>query len=411
MRKFIFIVGLLFLAPAVTQAKTLEELLVEKGVITKSEAATSSNTAAAGTVTWKDGSRFSYPSEGITANVATILQERYTYTDNDADSGVKNTSSFDTRRARVLISGTALHEEFSYMLQGEFVGNDDGTSDNTKSPDLKDAYIAWKATDWLSLKFGQMRTAISRQENTSPAKLQFVERSVTSDFFQLGRQQGMLATSSLMDGSIKIGAGVYNGESDGEGRNLSGQDTRHTGILNMRVNAMGDTNSHNEGDEGDLEWTEDTSLSFGGAYAHSSANNDVGAGLENTNKDTFSVDANLKSQGLSMHAEYYYQNQDADSFSDSVDANGFYVQAGYFLDPKVLEIAARYALLDCDDGKAGGACAGNDNLNQVAATINYFFKKHNLKAQLGYEFNNQDKQDVGEDINTNKWVFQISAYM
>ena len=407
MRKSILVAGLLLLTPAISQATTLEDLLVEKGVITKGEASAASR-GAAGSVSWNNGNRFSYPSEGVTAKVATLLQSRYTFTDNDSDSGLENTSSFDTRRARIIVSGTALHEEFKYVLSADFTGSGGDT--------IRDAYFKWAACDWLALKFGQMKTGISRQFNTSAHNLQFVERSTVSDYMDLGRQQGISAWSELADGMIVVGAGAYNGESDGEGRNLSGVDTRHTGVVNLRINALGSMDSHLEGDieghlEGDIEGTEDAALSIGAAYAHSSSRNDLGLGLEKTDRDTISVDVNFKSNGFSVHGEYFYQNQDADSFSDSIDVNGFYLQAGYFLDPKVLEIAARYAFLDCDDGKASGACAGVDDINQVAATINYHFKDNNLKAQLGYEFNNNDLPGSGGDINTNRWIFQLSAYM
>ena len=406
MRKSILVAGLIMLTPAISQAKTLEELLVEKGVITKGEAASASE-GAPGSVTWKNGNRISDPSEGVTANVATQLQERYTFTDRDEDAALSNSSSFETKRARLIVSGTALHEEFSYVVQTDFVGT---SNDGAKTPELRDAYIKWAACDWVTLKMGQFKTGISRQFNTSSAKLQFVDRSVVSDFFDLDRQQGISASTDLADGMIEVGAAMFNGESDGEGRNRPGLDTKHTSVVNLRVNAMGKMDPY---EEGDVNWTEDTAVTVGAAYAHSSANNAIGNGdvLEDADKDTFSVDANLKSAGLSVNAEYFYQNQDADSLADSIDANGFYIQAGYFLDPKVLEIAARYALLDCDDGRAGGVCAGNDNLNQVAATINYYFKKHNLKAQFGYEFNNEDPTSGGDDTNTNKWIFQISAYM
>lgn len=404
MRKSIIVAGLLLLSPAVTQAKTLEELLVEKGVITKGEA--SSSEGSAGSVSWKNGNRFSYPSEGVTATVTTQLQERYTYTDNDNDSGVKNTSSFDTRRARIGVSGTALHEEFSYVVLTDMVGSSD---DDGKSPYLLDAYFKWQACDWIALKFGQMKTGISRQFNNSSTKLQFVDRSIPSEYFDLGRQQGASAWGELADGALVVGAGIYNGESDGEGQNRSGVDTRHTGIVNARWNAVGKIDSY---EEGDVNYTEDLGASLGGAYAHSSTNGDYGAGLENGDSDRISVDANMKQAGLSIHAEYFYGNQDADSFSDSVDSSGFYAQAGYFLDPKVLEVAARYSFLDCDDGKAGGDCSGNDNINGVDATVNYYFWKHNLKAQVGYSFINEDVAGSGgDDINTNKWIFQLSAYL
>lgn len=402
MRKLMLTAGLLLLAPTVTQAKTLEELLVEKGVITKGEAASAGTSG--GSWSWKNGNRVAYPAEGVTANIATQLQERYTFTDNDEDSGLKNTSSFDTRRARIIVSGTALHEEFSYVVQTDFVGQNE---DGTKSPELRNAYFKWNACDWAALKFGQFKTGISRQFNTSSAKLQFVDRSEVSEYMDLGYQQGLAGETTVLDGQVELSAAIFNGESDGEGRNRSGVDTNHTGIINVRWNALGKMDSF---EEGDIEYSEDAAVTVGAAYAFSDGQNDVGAGLEDTSKDTLSVDANLKYQGISFNGEYFYQNQDADSYTDSADVNGFYAQAGYFLDPKTLEVAARYGLLDCDDGRGAGDCAGNDKLNEVSASINYYFWKHNLKAQFGYELLNEDSVS-GDDINTNKWIFQLSAYL
>lgn len=404
MRKSVILAGVLLLTPAISQAKTLEELLVEKGVITKGEATSGGDSG--GSLGWSNGTRISYPSEGVTTTIATQLQERYTYTDNDEDSGEKNTSSFETRRARVIVSGTALHNEFSYVLQTDFVGrNDEGTS----SPELRDAYLKWETCDWTSLKLGQFKTGVSRQFNTSSSKLQFVDRSVASEYMDLDRQQGIGASMDPWEGQLLLGAAMFNGESDGERRNRGGVDTRHTSVLNARWNALGKMDSF---EEGDISQTEDMAVSLGGAWAHSSLNTTVGDALENGDKDTFSVDANMKYQGWSIHGEYYYQNQDSDSLADSIDTNGFYVQAGVFLDPKVLEVAARYSLVDCDDGNGSGSCSGNDTLSQAAATINYYFWKHNLKAQLGYEFLSEDPEASGsDDINTNKWIFQLSAYL
>ena len=53
MRKLTVLAALLLLVPTVSQAKSLEDLLVEKGVITKSEARGSSHDSGA-KVYWKD---------------------------------------------------------------------------------------------------------------------------------------------------------------------------------------------------------------------------------------------------------------------------------------------------------------------------------------------------------------------
>ena len=100
MRKAMLLAALLLLTPAISQAKTLEELLIEKGVITKGEAGGVSD-AGASKVYWNRGTRIDFPDTGFTTSIATQIQARYAFTDNDEDSGERNTSSFSLRRARL----------------------------------------------------------------------------------------------------------------------------------------------------------------------------------------------------------------------------------------------------------------------------------------------------------------------
>jgi phosphate-selective porin len=401
MRKATLIAALFLLTPTVSQAKTLEELLVEKGVITKGEAA-GSTSAAASKVYWNNGTRVDFPDTGFTTTIATQLQTRYTFADNDEGVGQVNTSSFDVHRARLIVSGTALNKEFSYRLSTDFVGGTD--TDNPDSPAVRDAYIQWQpCLDDLGVRLGAFKTGISRQFNTDQSALQFVDRSTASEYFTLGRQNGAALMKTFADGMIEASAAIFNGSSDGEGPNLSGTDTLHTGVASVRVNPMGKMNAY---EEGDLDYTEDTALSLGAAYAYGDATN---AKLGNET-NTINVDANLKSNGLSLSGEYFHQNVNPDEGSD-VSPSGFYAQAGYFLTPKKLELAARYGYTDCDNGKASGVCAGFDSISEAAATINYFFWRNSLKAQLGYSHQASDLTDTSaSDVKNNKYVFQLSSY-
>ena len=116
--------------------------------------------------------------------------------------------------------------------------------------------------------------------------------------------------------------------------------------------------------------------------------------------------------GLGLHAEYFHQDNDADVAGDP---SGFYVQGGYYFTPKKLELALRYGYTDCDNGKAGAGaggfvtCSGNDNITEASASLNYYFWRHNLKAQLGYDFVQQDQMDAG-NVNSNRYIFQLSSY-
>ncbi len=403
MRNLKILLLVLLLVPAISQAKTLEDLLVEKGVITKGEA----GSAGGGGVnwSWNNGTRADHLAQGFTATSAVFIQTRYTYTDNDEDSGRANTSSFDVERARIVLSGTAVNNEFSYYLQPEFAG---------ESATLKDAVIAWHACDWATIKTGQYKTGISRQYNNSDWKLQFPDRSVASDTFDLGRQQGASVWTDWNEGNIKLGAGIYNGESTGEGINASGVDTNHTGVVNLRFNVMGEMDAYSEGD---VDYTEETAVNIGAAYAFSDATDETTGDFD---RNTVSVDANVKSQGWSMHAEFFTATLDSDSTTEDVEPTGFYAQVGYFIEPKETEIAVRYSLVDCDDGTAAGyghvgACDRSDgeavdNSNEVTVALNHYWWKHNLKGSVAYSLVNQDPQGGGDGENTNRWLLQLSAY-
>ena len=394
MRKLSILAGLLLLAPAVSQAKSLEELLVEKGVVSKAEAQSAAGSSGAKTY-WNQGTRFDFPSEGFTAKINSLIQTRYTFT--DGDTGAGNTSSFDLNLVTLTVSGNALHEEFAYKVDVDLVG---ATTAGESTPHLRDAWLQWNACDWASLRMGQYKTQGGRQFNADDNALQFADRSVASDFFSLGRQNGLSAWGSFADGMLDLSAGIYNGISTGEGINRGGNDTKHTAVLAARVNAMGKMNM---AEEGDINWTNDPALSIGASWSYS----DAEAALGNFTQDNIAVDANFKYIGWGIHAEYFYENMDPDDGSDKVQPSGFYVQGGYYLMPKQLELAARYGLVDCDNG---AACSSNtDKLNEVAVSLNYYWWKHNLKGQLGYWRLNEDAID-GDDVNTNKWMFQLSSF-
>lgn len=412
MRKSLIIAAaLLVAAPAISHAKTLEELLVEKGVITKAEARGSMN--AAGTkVYWNDGTRFEFPDSGVEAGFATFLQTRYTYTDNDSDASEKDKSSFEVTKARVILSGTALHNEFSYYLQSDF---SDGSAGSSKGTALKDAYITWHACDWANIRMGQYKTMYNRQFNNSDWKLQFPDRSIASNYFNFGRQPGLSAGVWTEDGSFKLTAGIFNGDSDGEGDNEPGRDTNHTGVVAARYN-MGKIDAYSESD---VEHTEDWAGSIGAAFTYADDKNDLGSGSSTSNDTTaISVDGVLKYQGFSLAGEFYYLSFDADGLDEEVEPLGFYIQTGYFLTPKKFEGALRYSFVDCDDGRAGaltpsrvGNCAGNDQVQEITVALNYYWWKHNLKGSVAYMFLNEDETGAdGDDINTNKWLLQLTSY-
>ena len=406
MRKLIMLTAIMLLVPAVSQAKTLEELLVEKGVITKGEAAAAS-ASAPGSVSYAKGVRWEFSDKKVSGKLSTMIRTRWTFTDYDKDDSAhtKNTSSFDVTQARLIASGDVLDKEFSYFLQGDFVG--DSSSDGKKSASLKDAYITYHACDWADVAMGQHKTGISRQFNTSDVDLQFPDYSVVSDYFSLGRQAGAWFSTKSPDAPLTLAAAIYNGESDGEGTNKSGLDTNHTAVLNARF----DTGTINPFVESDIDGTQDLAASFGVAAAFSDAKNDlIGAGSTADNSVfTLDVDAIAKYQGWSFAAEYFYRSIDSDQVSEKINPSGFYAQAGYFVDPQI-ELAARYGYLTCDNGAGPGLCAGNESVKSVDVSANYYFLGNQLKAQLAWALLSENPENSdGSDLNTDRIIFNVSG--
>ena len=388
------------LLPAVSQAKTLEDLLVEKGVITKGEANAAVASSAAKTY-WNGGTRVEFPDNGFAAQLNTLFQSRYTFTDNETDP---NTSSFDVRNARIAVSGNAMHNEFSYKLEGNFIGTND--KNEKVATRLLDAYLGWKACDWLDLKMGQFKTPMARQYVNGEAFLQFPDRSLATNYFNTGYNQGLMGSmDALQDGTLLLGADILNGLSTGEGINSNGVDTKHTGALTARWNPVGKMDVYKEGD---IDWTEELAASLGAVYEFSSIATVAG----DADINGIGVDATMKVKGISVAGEFFWKNVSPDVGED-VSPMGFYLQGGYFFEPKTMEVAARYSLVDCDndDGAATDAmCSGNEKVNGIDVSFNYYWWKHNLKAALGYALMNEQVLGDGDDANTSRWMFQLSSY-
>lgn len=384
MRKLSVLAAALLVAPAVSQAATLEDLLVEKGVITKAEAAAAGG--ASGKVYYNGGTRFDFPDSGFTMKVNLTLQERYTFTDND--DGIENTSSFSTEKARLAISGTALNEEFSYYVKTDFIGGEN--ADGSKSHELQDAHITWHACDAAWVRMGQWKTGIGRQFVNGDETAQFAEKAIATDEFALGRQQG-LGVGGDMD-SLSWMAAVYNGHSVGEGQNAEGVDTNHTAVVNLRY-SMGEIDPKVEGD---IDNTGDHAFTVGAAYAYEE--NDVGA-VDEAEVDTMNVDVMYKYQGFSLAAEYFDRTVDTGS---DVDTDGFYAQAGYFLNED-WELAARYSMISYDDSEE------LDESSEWAGGVNYYWWKHQMKAQINY-YALTDEDQSGNEVNTDKWMLQLSSW-
>jgi len=176
--------------------------------------------------------------------------------------------------------------------------------------------------------------------------------------------------------------------------------------------------------EGDLAYSERPQMAVGGGLAYnpsintSSDNAFVGIDLANlnfrrqlatfgngrqlgwgiVNYTTYAFDGVFKYRGFSMQGEWYFKNIDRQfkgapclqstgtggpctAFAPSLlgNATGWYVQSGYYLIPRKVEVAARYSYWDPDTNTTG------DLIKQVDASLNWFpFGTYDYQLMLTY---------------------------
>ncbi len=111
-------------------------------------------------------------------------------------------------------------------------------------------------------------------------------------------------------------------------------------------------------------------------------------------KSDFDCEPQCHLAGGSFAAEYYDLNADPDQGGD-LDAAGYYVQAGYQVLPKTLELAVRYSEIESADANTTVPF----DRSETQFGVNYYFKKHAAKLQADYTMVEADlNADKDDDI-------------
>ena len=383
------------LAGQIADAKTLEDVLKEKGVITEEDYKEVTKTKPFNYQLGK-GATFTTQDEKFQLTLGGRMQFRYTYNDFDTINGTKsNKSEWDAKRIRLIAQGYAYTKDLTYKLEFDPRVLANASPGNSKG--LIESYMNYRLIDEAQIKVGQMKTPFARQELTSDGALQFVDRSIVVDAFKPSYDIGAMLNGKIADGLVYYYAGVFNG---------SGQTTlRGAGAANdnmfaarIAVNPLGDMAYS----EADLEGSEKPLLSIGANYFMNTLNK-TGAVLDNINSnyaassgwlgkglgggkfatndkidiDSYGVDLAFKWMGLSLQGEYLLGEAESQrtATKNHLMARGFYAQAGYMIIPKTLEVAVRYSYFDPNDSVA------NDHITEQIGAISYYFNKHNLKIQ------------------------------
>lgn len=269
------------------------------------------------------------------------------------------------------------------------------TAQTTGSTSLTDFYIRFKQLPYANLQIGQFKTFFNRTQLVSTAELQFVDRAVVQDAFPANgyerRDQGITVLNDASQYRVTYALGLFNGTGRGV---TNGGFANSNGFLyvgRVEANLLGKP-GFDQGDPNDSA-TPQVAVASGYAYNRSVDTNaaaiatslrNIGNGrLANqgtVNLGTFNVEAVLKYRGTSVQGEYYFRNQDRATPSATIlgNASGYYVQSGYYVRPKTVEIQVRYGLFDPDTRAAG------DLVRERNVGLHWLFRGHDHKLSLDY---------------------------
>jgi phosphate-selective porin OprO/OprP len=393
-KKRIFATGAALLATTfigqTASAKTLEDILKEKGVITEQEYKEATKVKP---IEYKLGKGFTFTSqdEKFQLSIGGRLQVRYTFL--DKDDGSQDVSQWRIRRMKFWMRGYAYTKDLTYLLQTDLTN-----SSNNKF--IEHAYFNYKLIDEAQLLVGQTKVPFGRQWLNSSGSLQFVDRSAVSDFFRPGYDIGLKLHGKVAKGLVNYELGGYGGK----GQGVISSDNDNSFAARVTVDPFG----YMSYGEADLNDSAKPLVSIGANYFYDRVgvtavsaspsgtdtlvNNNLNIGflngasssirpvngfnaVEKLDVNMGGFDAAVKWMGFYGIGEYFFGQAEGSTTGAEARAQGYLLQGGYCIIPKKLEVAMRYGYIDPNRTVA------NDLQSEVGGAVSYYFVKHDLKLQ------------------------------
>jgi phosphate-selective porin OprO/OprP len=312
---------------------------------------------------------------------------------------------FGVHRTRLVFEGFAFSPDINYFVQFR---NDTADSTNQlgssrSTTQLYDTYLTFKQIHWANLRIGQYRTHFGRQEFFSSALMQFVDRGFVAEAFVPNvidrRDQGVTVFSDQAKYPVNYAFGVFNGV--GINLNKLGLSTPGNANELMYVGRItADILGKPGYPEGDLGYALFPQVAIGASYGYNGglqtsttgpgSNTQVSTAIASLGNGrllnqgtvdigTAGLDFVLKYRGFSLQAEGFVRNVDTHDHSKRIgNAMGYYVQAGYFLVPKTIEVVGRYNAMDPDTR------LGHDLITSAVGGLNWYLSGHEHKLQFDY---------------------------
>lgn len=329
-------------------------------------------------------------------NLGFRFQSRFTYRDNSEDHGETDKTDIDVRRARLCFGGNVYSKDINYYVEI------DGDSFEVNT---RDYYVWWSPLDEFNVKTGYFKVPANRQWNSSGFKLLLQDRSIAGDAFKQDRDYGLDVFGRPFDGHAEYHAAIFRGAGQNPAKTLGKDeniDNELLGVLTARYYPLGWYDSYNivsGWDETSLKREEGFKAIIGASVVNNAKIGDIK--LADTDSIIGSVDIGVRYKRFTWDSEYYLREIDPEGGGDSTTSDGFYTQAGYFVLPQKLELAARYSALDPNNDLP------DDFQKEYTVGINYYFRGHRSKIQADMSHFVTDTTDTDKDENRCRLQYQL----
>jgi phosphate-selective porin OprO and OprP len=332
-------------------------------------------------------------------------------------------TNFRLRRLEISFDGYAFAPWFYYKFM----------FDPTKSSaPVQDMYFTAQYVNTIGPRIGQWKVPFEKEELQSSSALQLVERSIVNSEFTLERDRGAALQGALgAHNNFSYAAGVFNGD----GNNGTSVDSNMLYAGRIQLGLGGDN------DKFDANGTYATAKAYNlvpnfaksptfviGAAGSALPGLDCSVKTPNGNVcnriaqlgygddvdfTQIEGDAMFKMRYFNVEGEYdgRWLNPNKGNQGTAYD-QGFRVQAGVFLLPKTVELAARYALLDYDTGSGvvPPDTSEPDKTWEITPGLNYYMSHdHKWKIQVSYTFQRQEFTQGAPDVDSNIVRAQVQA--
>lgn len=364
--------------------------------------------------TWKKGLQFRSKDERYSLQLRLNVQPRYQFQSQPGD----DQHTFQVRRLKLSLQGNVFTKNLSYKVQANFV--------NGNALDiLEDAYLSYRFFDPLQTQIGQFKPAFNRQSLNGDERLQFVDRSLASDEFRFGTNDKStvctFSTGEVLTGSIDC-AGPFKSVTT---KAIPRKFSRDLGFmlhgnayqkkLNYQFSITNGAGTNRINDNKAFAYAGRVVVQPIGDYGYSESD------VEHSPKPALAIGANLgyneeavtktkvtlaggdlgfKYKGFSLQGEYFLRNNNPTGANNSTKDHGYYAQAGYFLIPKHLEIAARSSQIFF--------AGANNNKSEFMGALSYYIFGHDLKLQTDYAY--LKNQNPKGDQNNHRIRLQFQAW-